>query len=486
MRTLIEYKAVTRLTTNILRARPVDTRARQRGQALLVLVLMMSVATTLLVYGSTTAASRAVKSDSRIRATLDEAKQALIGRAIADANRPGSLPCPDNDDDGSADFFSGSACASYIGRLPWRTLGIGDLRDEGGERLWYAISPGFRDHPLAPPLNSDTRGALTVYSNTTDRVVARDAIAIVFAPGAALAGQRRDTGLAFCATTARDLPRNRCAANYLDSIGTLSNARTAGPYMAAFASESFNDKLAVIVSADVMPLVERRVAIELREALLAYKATVPCRCYPWADATSDGVSDVGANRGRVPTTSALPHPWPPRLLPAYFATNEWSRLIYYTAAKDALETAGASCKTCTDSELSLDGVAGQDVLLFTPGFAEKKRSPGAWSDYLDDPENRDADDRFVTPRSLGAGRDHVFAIGAAKKTCAANAQVLIDNSPCASPGNALRGVCSSALIQLASCTCASAAATLAKAPCSATLEQRECEAAVTQLRRCTS
>src|SRR5688572_8050210 len=143
---------------------------------------MMSIATTLLVYGSTTEIGRAVRADARTRAVLDEARQALIGRAIADANRPGSLPCPDGDDDGSADLFVGSACASYIGRLPWRTLGIGDLRDDAGERLWYVLSPAFRDHPSAPPLNSDTRGTLMVYSNTSARVVTAQGLRIVFAP----------------------------------------------------------------------------------------------------------------------------------------------------------------------------------------------------------------------------------------------------------------------------------------------------------------
>ncbi|HET7159234.1 MAG TPA: hypothetical protein VFI62_09570, partial [Burkholderiales bacterium] len=132
------------------------------GQALLILIVMLSMATVLLVYGSTTELSRIIDGEQRTNAVLEQARQALIGRAIADANRPGSLPCPDTNGDGSADLFAGAACPSYIGRLPWRTLGIGDLRDEHGERLWYVLSPNYRDHPLAPPLNSDAKGTLTV------------------------------------------------------------------------------------------------------------------------------------------------------------------------------------------------------------------------------------------------------------------------------------------------------------------------------------
>ena len=116
-----------------LRCGTVPLRQRARGQALLILLLMTSVAAMLLVYGSSSEASRAIKADQKTRTSLEYARQALIGRAIGDANRPGSFPCPDGDDDGSADLFVGSNCATYIGRLPWRTLGIGDLRDESGE-----------------------------------------------------------------------------------------------------------------------------------------------------------------------------------------------------------------------------------------------------------------------------------------------------------------------------------------------------------------
>jgi hypothetical protein len=204
-----------------------------RGQALLILLVMLSVGAVLLAYGSTTEVGRAVKSDVRTRAALEHARQALIGRAIGDASRPGSLPCPDADGDGSADLFTGSSCPAYIGRLPWRTLGLGDLRDEHGETLWYALSPGFRDHPSAPPLNSDTRGTLTVYSGSDATPMTKEAVAVIFAPGSALSGQARDESPAQCSTTGKHVPRSRCPANYLDVSGSANNAGAAGPFIAA-------------------------------------------------------------------------------------------------------------------------------------------------------------------------------------------------------------------------------------------------------------
>jgi hypothetical protein len=456
-----------------------------RGQALLVLIMMMSIAAVLLVYGSTTEVSRIVSANARTRLALEEAREALIGRALADANRPGSLPCPDNDDDGSADLFTGSACPSYLGRLPWRTLGIGDLRDAAGERLWYALSPGFRDHPFAPALNSDTRGTLEVYSNNKLRLVTSQGVAVVFAPGTALPGQRRDASLTFCASTAKNVQRARCATNYLDTAAGVNNAAAAGPYISAPAGEHYNDRLAIVITADLMPLVERRAALETRNALLAYRSTSACACYPWPDSGNDGTSDFGAHQGRIPAAGALPQPWASGVLPSYLAANGWSRLIYYAVARDALEGGGKSCQTCTEPNLTLDGRAGYDVLLISPGYAAGGALRASWSDYLDDAENRDGDHRFVTPASMNPDRDRAYPIAGAATGCAINARALTDSVPCRESANSVRAVCRSAAAALAQCQCASAAQTMMKAPCADTLSPRECDLAILQLKECT-
>lgn len=383
-------------------------RHATRGQALIVLVLMLSIASTLLVYGSTTELGRAVKSEARTQASLAYAREALIGRAVADANRPGSLPCPDTDDDGSAELFVGSACPSYIGRLPWRTLSIGDLRDDAGERLWYALSPAFRDHPSAPALNSDTRGTLTLYSISEATALTREAVAIVFAPGAAVGAQARDTSTAQCSTTGRHVPRDRCSANYLEGTAGFTNASAAGPYITAPVAETFNDRVAVIVTADLMPLVEQRVAMEARSALLAYKAASACACYPWAAGGLDGASEHGQNRGFIPSIGVLPDAWPQGVLPAYFRANRWGRIIRYAVARAALEDGGRACDTCRDTDLSIDETRAFELVLITPGYAERPRQNTA--DYVDDVENRDDDDRYVTPRSQTAARDRIYAI----------------------------------------------------------------------------
>src|SRR5665811_1174045 len=140
-------------------------RCRQRGAALLIMlvILVVGIAAVLVSSLSTTALNNARQNTTSN--ALAQAKDALIGRAAADNNMPGSLPCPDTNNDGSAELLSGNNCPSYIGRLPWKTLGLPDLRDGSGERLWYALSPAFRDDTSAQPLNSNTKGTLLVYNS---------------------------------------------------------------------------------------------------------------------------------------------------------------------------------------------------------------------------------------------------------------------------------------------------------------------------------
>jgi len=139
-------------------------RYRQRGGALMILlvIIVAGLAAALISSLSITALENARKKTNFD--VMAQAKDALIGRAVNDSSIPGSLPCPDTNNDGSAELLSGNNCPSYIGRLPWITLGLPDLRDASGERLWYALSPAFRDDNSASPLNSNTKGTLVVYN----------------------------------------------------------------------------------------------------------------------------------------------------------------------------------------------------------------------------------------------------------------------------------------------------------------------------------
>ena len=259
-------------------------RRAQRGIALLmILAIVVAGGVSIAVRSFNAAATKA----DRYRATqaaLDEAKAALIAYAVSHQNRPGSLPCPDADNDGNSDG-SGVSCTTLIGRLPWITLGLPDLRDSASERLWYAVSDDFQANSTVA-LNSDTafrtgNASLTVVGlgNTPVTNIA----AIVFAPGPTL--QRAD-GVA----QSRACPGTACsvASNFLDISGT-DNANNDTTFVAGDESLTFNDRLLPIYSDDIMAPVEKRagreIAQKLRDHFDAWKNTANVLStkgfYPW-------------------------------------------------------------------------------------------------------------------------------------------------------------------------------------------------------------
>lgn len=498
--------------TRLRRHRPPALIRRQRGAALIFVVLLMVVGIGLFVVNASTETARVAQSDAKLAAGLNAAKEALIAYAVAHTARPGALPCPDIDNDGLADPPGAGACSRYLGRLPWRTLGIGDVRDHDGELLWYALSDLLRD---GVAISSDTKGNRTVRSGTAAVTQTIEAVAVVFAPGGVLAGQARDSTAAICATTGANVARNLCPANYLETAAGVNNAALTGPYIAADPSPSFNDRLIVLRTSDLIPLVERRVAGDLRRVLFAYRQASKgaitgggCNCYPWPDSDFDGSSNTDNNKGRIPITAA-PHNWGTTLkdgagnvftlptLPPYFQANGWNSIIFYTVGRNALENLGTGCSNCTDDPLlppptllkgtlSIDKNIGHAVVLITPGSAGASRPSGNWGDYIDDGMNRDGDDRFVTPASKSPDRDRLFTIAddLPPASCNTNAQMLIYNAPCKLQGNTPKPVCQQAASNLQFCTCSGDATAMINPPCRNTLNPPACQAAVASLQAC--
>ncbi len=290
-----------------------------------------------------------IERDKITAAALAQAKVALIGYALGvnfagGSERPGDLPCPDTNDSG----FTGGACGNpagtsgqtlRIGRLPWRSLGLPDLRDGDGERLWYAVSNNFKYNnrtTCAAPgdagcLNSDSRGTITVRNNAgilihdgtnPDSYTPSGVIAVVFAPGAILqrlGGTSQDrscnggacTAAGVCTSAPVTITPKCNPANYLDVIGppalTVAGATASTEDNAGFIDGSsadgfingiikdasgnviVNDRLITITYADLMPLLERRVAKEAYNCVAAYGAASNGR-YPWAASVSASAS----------------------------------------------------------------------------------------------------------------------------------------------------------------------------------------------------
>jgi hypothetical protein len=292
-----------------------------------------------------------VERDKITIAALAQAKVALIGYAVGVSNlagggRPGDLPCPDTNDSGSTGTSCGNATGTTgqtlrIGRLPWKSLGLPDLRDGDGERLWYAVSNNFkynnRTACTAPGdagcLNSDARGTITVRDssgsvvndgNNPDPFTPSGVVAVIFAPGAILQRQgaaspqdRSCTGGTCTAAgiCSSGLPAKCDPTNYLDVLsgvednadfidGSNANGFINGVIRDANGNAIVNDRLMVITYQDIMPALQRRVAQEVMNCLASY-ATVSQNNgrFPWAVPTGNWPSFADQTNtlfGRVP------------------------------------------------------------------------------------------------------------------------------------------------------------------------------------------
>lgn len=261
---------------------------------MIMLVIMIVGIVTFLTAALSSSALKSAR-DQQAADVLVQARDALIGRAVADANHPGSLPCPDNSAPGSplwgtapGPTAAGGHCPSYIGRLPWKTLGIPELRDANGEDLWYALSPTLRDNAAAQPINSDTPGWLSL----TGTITLNNVAAVVFAPGAAICGQSRSA--------------TATVNQYLETLGTIS---TAGPTAITVRAASndcsnlpYNDNLLAITADQLFQPVEKRIVREAKTCMDNYAAGSVNK-YPWPAPASDltYTSSSGTLFGRIPT-----------------------------------------------------------------------------------------------------------------------------------------------------------------------------------------
>ncbi len=246
--------------------------ARQRGLALLVLLVLFAMAGTYMLLSSLNQGSTALAlaRAATTRAALQEAKTALIGWAASETSQPtpfqaGALPCPDINNDGQSDYSSPTTCTSRHGRLPYKTLGISDLHDASGEILWYAVSSNFV-RSTSNVINSDKLGGITI----SGVAAASNVIAVVLAPGAALGTQNRSPGGTSC--NAAGQPCNT-ASNYLEGINGDANY---DDYITAVehlidpvAANLFNDQLLAITQQDLFSIVEPVVAARIQRDIVA-------------------------------------------------------------------------------------------------------------------------------------------------------------------------------------------------------------------------
>lgn len=409
---------------------------KQGGNSLLLLALIL-IAVFAAFFATNLSRSALNTRQERITAdALGRARESLLSFALGQIYNgnifPGQFPCPDlhdpNDSElsglqGDANSVQCRTPASRIGRLPWRSMGIPPLRDGRGELLWYmVVEPFDRDSGSALPLNSDTPGLIAAYQqngqvalNTPDN----RAIAIIFAPGAALGAQLRTS-----------LAEQLQAANYLERFASFDNAssnpaiaRLHGPVLDAQHDIVLNDRIALINQQDLMPALERRAASEYLRALALYAQSHSGHYPNAADPASSGCSDS------IWGTPCAPDPTrcqgrPPSVNHFGFSTdefdwlylNQWEQVMAYAVGGSLLAVAPAQCS----ATLTVDDQTAHAV-LFTAGRAQNGqiRSNASQranlSNYLEDSANQDSwqtgasgADQFTYPSTIS--NDHLYLV----------------------------------------------------------------------------
>ena len=159
--------------------------SKQKGYAVLLVVIILALSTLTVLVGTLQDTIAALNRDEVTTKALAQAKDALIGWSAAHKTGPGHLLCPAVDEKGQADTISCGTVRTRVGRLPWKELGLPDLRDGYGEQLWYAVSRCFLERSNDSycetySVNSDTEGQLRVEGEQAREKV----VAIIFSPGA--------------------------------------------------------------------------------------------------------------------------------------------------------------------------------------------------------------------------------------------------------------------------------------------------------------
>lgn len=351
-----------------------DRKLRQRGQALLLMLLVLGLGSTWYLVSRLNAESGAATALRKTRnaEVLNRAKQALIGYIGAQAiktgeTRPGAFPCPEAPADfnvaGSEGTVSYPCTLPVVGRFPWATLGVEKLVDAYGEPLWYVVASGWAG--AGTVINSDCASASSGMACATGRLTvdgtAGDVIALIIAPGPAV------TVPTSASCTARAQSRSTAAPpdlrNYLECENATSPADAT--FVTTNANSAFNDQVVTITVGEVLPVIEAAVAKRIEREIAPALASV------YAPA---GWGFSGAN-AILPYPAPFANPGPGAGTSAYQGTAGLYRgLLPFNQANC---TVSASNPRCSNSLLAFSK-SGNDTQI-AGGGSIRTQSSCAWS-----------------------------------------------------------------------------------------------------------
>jgi hypothetical protein len=299
----------------------VRSRKAQQGMTLIVIMTVIVMGLAWYVVGALgKAAPTTADKEIRTGAALHAAKQALLTYVANYAAQtvplgnpetmlPGRLPCPEPLSPAAGGEGIAAGCTSnvttYMGRLPWRTLGVDQIRDGDSELLWYVLGPGFRQAPI----NFGTAGQLTV------DVGASPVVALIIAPGRPINTASEPGPPPAACPAVGNQHINRYATPF-DPAKFLECGRgnAVTNHTLVTPSPWTNDRAIAITAAEVMEAISGPVADRIQRqvapALEDWRQTESfnnwgTRFLPWAStfgdpATNDYCGDAGVHEGLPP------------------------------------------------------------------------------------------------------------------------------------------------------------------------------------------
>jgi hypothetical protein len=216
-------------------------RTSQRGYAALVVLTVLVLGVVWYTVGSAPTVTSGAKgrADSSTAIALKNAKQALLAYVAANAANqselyPGRLPCPEKlsrggtTAEGQAAELTDATCDA-VGRLPWKTLGVDQIRDGYGEPVWYAVAASTWAY-------STVGNPLTINPGLGNQLnydgAASSVVAVIISPGRPITTTGAGTPPGGCAAVNQQVATRNSAlavANFLECGNATGNYVSTGP-----------------------------------------------------------------------------------------------------------------------------------------------------------------------------------------------------------------------------------------------------------------
>jgi hypothetical protein len=338
------------------------SRFSQQGAALILIAFIIGLGAAAYLLETFDTKSLQTKQDIKTYQALKDAKVALIAWAVNHPNTPGLMPYPDRNGDGNYDDTSDCYASNIsfnpiftLGRLPLFksdpncintkstvTSGLAEnLKDGGGERLWYEVSrnllhdyksTGPNPDGTSPIINPSIVDSPTypwfVVRDRNGAVISNRVAAVIISPGPPSANQARSSSISDAnqyldkIVMADGTPYQNYG--YQDSAVTPVQEFIVGDDFKAVSKTDptyknqtiepyyYNDKLIYITIDELMYALEKRVLSETKDVLKNYytnsSAGVNTKFFPYAAALGSSSNPnqcvQGNLQGLLPTNAA--------------------------------------------------------------------------------------------------------------------------------------------------------------------------------------